>query len=198
MLRSPVSKINVISISLVLLALAAMSVALKPRAAQADEEGRFKGTLTVQVEAIPTIGGCAPTDTNCSTCVNNSSFYIEAQGIGDTSLGTMFVEVLKCLNPAVGSFGTYAGTLTTTAPNGKDSLTWAYSGQNDNAGDFYGFGPFSGNLAITGGTGKFEDAQGSASFTAVAGPSSPGPSANSVLGMAFYSIQGKIELRDND
>jgi hypothetical protein len=37
MLRSPVSKRNVISISLVLLALAAISLALKPRAAQADE-----------------------------------------------------------------------------------------------------------------------------------------------------------------
>jgi hypothetical protein len=198
MLRSPVSKRNVILISLALLALAAMSLALKPRAAQADEEGRFKGTLTVQVEAIPTIGGCAPIDTTCSTCVNNSSFFIEAQGTGDTSLGTMFVEVLKCLNPAGGSFGTYAGTLTTTAPNGKDSLTWAYSGQNDNAGDFYGFGPFSGNLTITGGTGKFEDAQGSATFTAVAGPSSPGPNANSVVGMAFYSVQGKVELRVNE
>lgn len=197
MLRNSALKGNVISISLVLLVLGAMTLALKPRAAQADDDARFKGTLTVQVEAIPTIGGCAPTDTNCSTCVNNSSFYIEAQGIGDTSLGTMFAVVLKCLNPAVG-FGTYAGTLTTTAPNGKDSLTWAYSGQNDNAGDFYGFGPFSGNLTITGGTGKFESAQGSATFTAVAGPSSPGPTPNSVAGMAFYSIQGKIELRDHD
>jgi hypothetical protein len=198
MLRSPVSMRNVISISLVLLALAAMTLALKPRAAQANDDARFTGTLTVQVEAIPTIGGCAPTDTNCSTCVNNSSFYIEAQGNGETSLGTMFVEVLKCLNPTGGSFGTYAGTLTTTAPNGKDSLTWAYSGQNDNAGDSYGFGPFSGNLTITGGTGKFEGASGSATFTAVFGPSSPGPTSNSVVGMAFYSIQGKLELRDND
>src|SRR5579864_6374064 len=198
MLRSPVSKRNVISISLVLLALAAMSLALKPRAAKANDDAPFNGTLTVQAEIIPTIGGCAPGDVNCTTCVGNSSFYVEAQGIGDTSLGTMFGEVLKCFNPTGGSFGTYAGTLTTTAPNGKDSLTWAYSGQNDNAGDFYGFGPFSGTLTVTGGTGKFEDAQGSASFTAVAGPSSPGPSANSVVGMAFYSIQGKIELRDND
>jgi hypothetical protein len=198
MLRSPVSKRNVISISLVLLALAAMSLTLKPRAAQAYDDARFTGTLTVQVEVITAIGGCAPGDVSCITCLGNSSLYIEAQGIGDTSLGTPFVEVLKCLNPTAGSFGTYAGTLTTTSPNGKDSLTWAYSGQNDSFGDFYGFGPFSGTLTVTGGTGKFEGAQGSASFTAVSGPASPGPSPNSVAAMAFYSIRGKLELRDND
>jgi hypothetical protein len=77
-------------------------------------------------------------------------------------------------------------------------LTWAYSGQNDNAGDFYGFGPFSGKLTITGGTGKFDGAQGSASFTAASGPASPGPSPNSLVAMAFYSVQGKLELRDCD
>jgi hypothetical protein len=198
MLRSPVSKRNVISISLVLLALAAMSLALKPRAAKANDDAPFNGTLTVQAEIIPTIGGCAPGDVNCTTCVGNSSFYVEAQGIGDTSLGTMFGEVLKCFNPTGGSFGTYAGTLTTTAPNGKDSLTWAYSGQNDNAGDFYGFGPFSGTLTVTGGTGKFVGASGSATFTAVGGPGTPGPNANSVVSMAFYSFRGKLELRDND
>jgi hypothetical protein len=198
MLRSPVSKRNAIAVSLVLLALAVMTLALKPRAAQANEETPSKGTPTVQVEVITAIGGCAPIDVSCITCLGNSSLYIEAQGIGDTSLGPMFVEVLKCLNPAGGSFGSYAGTLTTTAPNGKDSLTWAYSGQNDNAGDFYGFGPFSGKLTVTGGTGKFDGAQGSASFTALSGPASPGPSPSSVVAMAFYSIQGKLELPDND
>lgn len=193
MLRNPVSKRSVMSISVGLLALAAMTLALIPRA-HADDGVRFKGALTVQFELITTIGGCAPGDSNCSTCINNSSVYVEAQGVGDTSLGTMLVEVLKCFNPTAGSFGTYAGTLTTTAPNGKDSVTWAYSGQNDNAGDFYGFGPFSGKLTITGGTGKFDGAQGSASFTAVSGPSTAGPSLNSLVGMAFYSVQGKLGL----
>jgi hypothetical protein len=148
MLRSLVSKRNVISISLVLLALAAMTLALKPRAAQANEEPAFKGTLTVQVAVSQT---CAPGDANCNTCINNSGLFIDAQGMSDTSLGPLFVEVLKCLNPNGGRFGTYAGTLTTTAPNGKDSLAWAYSGQNDSPGDFYGFQPFSGELTITGG-----------------------------------------------
>jgi hypothetical protein len=193
-----ISKRSVVSISLGLLALAAITVALRPRTAQANEEVPFKGAFTVQAELITTIGGCAPGDSNCSACLNNSSIYIEAQGIGDTSLGTMFGEVLKCFNPATGSFGTYAGTLTTTAPNGKDSLTWAYSGQNDNAGDFYGFGPFSGKLTITEGTGKFAGAQGSAIFTATAGPATAGSSANSLVLMAFYSVQGKLGLVGND
>jgi hypothetical protein len=198
MLRNPVSKRNAIYICLVLITLAATTLALKPRAAQANEDTPFKGTLTVQAELIPTIGGCAPGDVNCATCVGNSSLYVEAQGIGDTSLGPMFGEVLKCFNPAAGTFGTYAGTLMTTAPNGKDSLTWAYAGQNDNAGDFYGFGPFSGTLTVTGGTGRFDGASGSATFTAVGGPATPGPNANSVMSMAFYSVHGKLELRDND
>ena len=95
-------------------------------------------------------------------------------------------------------FGSYAGTLTTTAPNKKDSLTWAYIGQNDNGGDFYGFGPFSGTLTITGGTGKFANAHGRATFTAASSPSFtatifPGPASPfSLAGTAFYVIQGTI------
>ena len=192
MLRNLASKRNVISISLVLLTLAAMTLAVKPRAAKADEEAPFKGTLTVSVELITTVGGCATNDAACNACVGNSNFYVEAQGIGDTSLGTMFGEVLKCFNLTAPPFGTYSGTLTTTSPNGKDSLTWAYSGQNDNAGDAYGFQPFSGTLTVTGGTGKFAGAQGSATFTATSNPGSPGFGTN-VVAMAFYSIQGKVE-----
>ena len=73
-------------------------------------------------------------------------------------------------------------------------MTWDYSGQNDNAGDAYGFGPFSGVLTITGGTGKFDGAHGSASFTAASGPSSPGPSLTSFVGNAFYSVEGTVSL----
>jgi hypothetical protein len=201
MLRNPVSKRSVISISLVLLALAALTLALKPRTAQAEEGVRFKGALTVQFEGITATSACAIGDTSCITCVSNpGAYYVDAQGIGDTSLGTLFFKLLKCAfapTPAA-PFGSYAGTLTTTAPNGKDSLTWAYSGQNDSFGDAYGFGPFSGKLTITGGTGKFEGAQGSATFTAVGGPATPGPLPNTGVGMAFYSVQGKLELRDND
>ena len=192
MLRNSASKGNVISISIALLVLGAMTLALKPRAAKADEETPFKGTLTAQVGVITAIGGCAPNDVACDTCTGNSSLYVEAQGMGDTSLGTMFGEVLKCFNPAAGQFGTYTGTLTTTSTDGKNSLIWAYSAQNDNAGDAYGFGPFSGTLTVTGGTGKFAGANGSASFTAVGGTASPGLNPNSAVSMAFYSIKGNI------
>jgi hypothetical protein len=197
MLRTSVSRRNLLVISLGLLILAVMTVALRPRAAQADEGVPFRGTLAVQFTGSQV---CASTD--CTTCVGNSGFYIEAQGIANTSLGPLFAEVLKCFNPAGGSFGTYAGTLTTTAPNRKDSLAWAYSGQNDNGGDFYGFGPFSGTLTITAGTGKFENAHGSATFTAASGPSiaaaaflPPGqPSPFTMAGMAFYSVEGKFGI----
>ena len=204
MLRNPVSKRNLSLISLVLLiALAGMAIALRPRAAQADEGVPFRGTLSVQFVGTQM---CAIGDTNCITCVNNSSFYVEAQGIANTSLGPLFVEVLKCFNPVGGpkQFGTYAGTLTTTAPNRKDSLTWAYSGKNDDGGDFYTFGPFSGTLTITGGTGKFVNAHGSAAFTAASGPSFtatafPGPASPfSLAGMAFYSVEGTVLLQNAD
>jgi hypothetical protein len=197
MLRNLFSKRNAISISLVLLALAAMALAPMPRPAQADEKVSINGTFTVQAEIITAISACAIGDTRCITCISNpGAYYVEAQGIGGTSLGTVFVEVLKCGNPPTlaAPFGSYSGTLTTTAPNGKDSVAWAYSGQNDNAGDAYGFGPFSGKLTITGGTGKFDGAQGSASFTATSGPFAPGPSANTGLVMAFYSVHGNLAL----
>ena len=204
MLRNPVSKRNLSLISLsLLIALAGMAVVLRPRAARADEGVPFRGTLSVQFTGSQM---CASGDTNCTTCVGNSSFYVEAQGIANTSLGPLFVEVLKCFNPVGGlqHFGTYAGTLTTTAPNGKDSLTWAYSGKNDNGGDFYTFGPFSGTLTITRGTGKFANAHGNAAFTAASGPSFtatafPGPpSPFSLAGMAFYSVEGTVLLQDAD
>jgi len=189
-----------ILISLGLLALAAMPLALRPRVAQADERAPFKAAFTVQAELITTTEGCQPGDLECTQCVNKSSVYVEAWGIGDTSLGRMFMEVLKCYNPVGGPFGTYAGTfkmMTDPANPGKDSVTGTYAGQNDNAGDFYQWQPFSGVLTITGGTGKFDGVQGSASFTATAGPAAPltpgtsGATTNMMV-MAFYSVQGTL------
>ena len=194
MSRNSVSRRNLILICLGILALA-VTVALKPKtAAFASETLPIKGTFTEQAELITAISSCAAGDTNCNACLNSSGFYIEAQGAGDTSQGPLYFEIRKCFNPAGGSFGTYAGTFTMTAPNGKDSLIGTYSGQNDNGGDAYGFGPFSGGLTITGGTGKFGGAQGSASFTAVAGPLTAGPAANTNVLMAFYSVHGNLQL----
>ncbi|SPF54716.1 exported hypothetical protein [Candidatus Sulfopaludibacter sp. SbA4] len=175
--------------SLGLLALAAMPLALMPAAAQAQGMP-IQGTFTVQFEAIAAIAACGPNDTNCSVCLNNSGLYIEAQGIGNTSLGTLFLEIQKCYyNPG---FGTYKGTFKMTAPNGKDSVKGTYTGKDDAPGDAYGFGPFSGTLTIAGGTGSLSRADGSISFTAVGGPATAGPSANTYVGMAFYSVQGRL------
>jgi hypothetical protein len=198
MRRTSVSRRKLMTISVGLWVLAAMTVVLVPKRALADKGVPLRGAFTVQAELITAITTCAPGDTNCSACLNNSGIYVEAQGIGDTSLGTVFLKILKCFNPAGGSFGTYAGTFTMTAPNGKDSITGSYLGQNDNAGDAYGFGPFSGQWTITAGTGKFEGANGSASFTAVAGPITAGPSSNSNMLTAFYSVQGKLALPGHD
>jgi hypothetical protein len=179
------------------LTLAAMTIALRPSVVRADEHSRFKGTLTVQFTGSKQ---CAPSDANCSQCVRNSGFFIEAQGIGDTSLGPLFAKILKCFYPDKPPYGTYAGILTTTAPNGSDSLTWDYSGQNDNGGDFYGFGPFSGKLTVKGGAGKFKGARGNATFTAASGPSiaasgypATAPSPFNIQGTAFYYVQGTID-----
>jgi hypothetical protein len=193
MLRKSVSTRKLIPVTWGLVALAAMTIAMMPRVAQA-EEAPFNGAFTVQAELITTLGACDPLDRNCMDCVSPSSFYVEAKGIGDTSLGRLFLVVLKCFNLAD---GTYKGTFTMTAANGKDSVTGNYSGRNDTLPDFYGFVPFSGDLTITGATGKFDGALGTASFTAQAGPLTPGPSPNTLVLMAFYEVHGKLELRDD-
>jgi hypothetical protein len=196
MSRKSSSQRSLIFISLAVPTLALLTLALKPKAALGSDTVPIKGTFTVQAELITAISACGLGDANCNACLNGSGFYIEAQGVGDTSQGPLYFEVLKCFNPTSG-FGTYAGTFTMTAPNGKDSVTGTYSGQNNNAGDAYGFGPFGGKLTITGGIGKFEGAQGSASFTAVAGPLTAGPSPGTNVLMAFYSVQGNL-LQPNE
>ena len=207
MLRNPVLKRSVISISLVLLALAALTpCSLKPK--NRPSRGRcvrFKREpLRSSSRGLARCSACANGDPSCTfTCVSNipALTMLTHKGLVTHLLGTLFFKLLKCAfaPTQAAPFGSYAGTLTTTAPNGKDSLTWAYSGQNDSFGDAYGFGPFSGKLTITGGKGKFEGAQGSATFRrAVGGPATPGPLPNTGVGMAFYSVQGKLELRDNE
>ncbi|MHB8500507.1 MAG: hypothetical protein ACYDCG_07530 [Candidatus Acidiferrales bacterium] len=191
MSRNPISRRNLLLISLGLLILAAMTVVLAPKGARADEGVPIKGNFTVAVTVITNPTACGVGD-NCIACVSNAlpHAYIEAQGIGDTSRqGTLFLKVQKCADPAASPFGSYQGAFTMTAPNGNDSLTGIYTGRNTSARDAYKFIPFSGELTITGGTGKFDGAQGSASFTAVA-------SSNS--GTAFYAVEGTVSLQQGD
>ena len=214
MLRSAVSTRNFGSISTVLLlAQATMTTALRPTSVRADEQG-FKGTLTVQFTVTNgTNQQCASGDGICIQCTQNSGFYVEAQGIAETTLGPLFAKVLKCFNPTPSPpkapYGTYAGTMTLSVtppvtppsviPLPKDILTLVYSGQNDDGGDFYGFQPFSGKLTVKSGAGKFQGAQGAIAFIAQSGPfvaaSLFGATTSpfSMTGNAFYDLQGTIE-----
>lgn len=87
MLRNPVSKRNVISISLVLLALAAMALALKPRTAQADER---HGDLHLKKNCSAFTGGpgsyCMITDSNLSEITNGSKVYYDQPAATVTGL----------------------------------------------------------------------------------------------------------------
>jgi hypothetical protein len=188
MLRNSISRRPLILICLGLLIMAAMIVGLASKTALADEGVPFRGNFTVAISFIQDPSTCGVGD-KCVACVSNfpPRFYIEAQGIGDTSkLGTMFLKIQKCLDPAASPFGSYDGIFTFTAPNGKDSLTGIYTGKNTGTPDTYGFGAFNGELRITGGTGRFDDAQGHARFTAVAHRSSA---------TAFYAVEGTVSSR---
>jgi hypothetical protein len=133
-----------------------------------SEEGvQIKGNFTVSIAFIQNSSACGAGD-NCIVCVNDDPprFYIQAEGVGDTSsLGTLFLKIQKCADPTASQFGSYQGTFVMTAPNGKDSLAGIYTGKNTSGGDVYGFLPFSGDLKITAGTGRFDDARGHARFT---------------------------------
>ena len=208
MSRDLVSKRNILPLAWGLMALATLALPLTTRAAQTDERGEIAANFTVEFEGTsicpspdPSGRPALPSSLNypsCALCVNGGGFYVEAQGSGYTSLGAMVIEVLKCYNPAgAAGFGSYQGFFQMTASNGTDSMKGTYVGQNFDygpAGDALGFGPFSGTLTVTGGTGKFEGAKGSFTFTALSGPGSPGPTPNSVVGNAFYSLQGRVEF----
>src|SRR5258707_3380327 len=109
MLRNPVSKRNFILTSFGILVLAAMTIALAPKRAIADEGGAIKGNFTVSIAFIQNSSACGVGD-NCIACVTSAPprFYIEAQGSGETSrLGTLFLKIQKCANPAASEFGSY-------------------------------------------------------------------------------------------
>jgi hypothetical protein len=189
MLRNPVSKRTLILSFFGVLVLAAMTAALAPKRAMADEGATIKGNFTVSIAFIQNASACGAGD-NCIACVSSDPprFYIHAEGIGDTGkLGTLFLKIEKCLDPTKSEFGSYEGIFTMTAPNGKDSLTGIYTGKNTSAGNIYNFGPFSGDLKITGGTGRFDDARGHAHFTAIA---------DGATATAFYAVEGRVSSRD--
>lgn len=192
MFRNPVSKRSIIPIFFVALIMAVTTIAtiaLAPKRAVADERAAIKGSFTVSIAFIQNASGCGVGD-NCIACVSSDPprFYIHAEGIGDTGKqGSLFLKIEKCLDFTKSEFGSYEGIFTMTAPNGKDSLTGIYMGKNTNAGNIYNFGPFSGDLMITGGAGRFADARGHAHFTAIA---------DNTTATAYYAIEGHVSSRD--
>ena len=117
---------------------------------------------------------------------------VEAHGNGTTSLGTFSFTLFK----TVGG-GVFHGCLTLTAPNG-DTLDATYHG-GGTAANAHLFAPSAGTLTFTGGTGRFENATGSAVFTAqnvvfyvASSFAGGGPATSPIQGMAFYEVDGTI------
>jgi hypothetical protein len=92
----------------------------------------------------------------------------------------------------------FVGTFKMTAGNG-DTLEGTYTGTQDfGLKDENGYGPFQGTLTVTGGTGRFSNAAGVLSFTAVASPPSVGVTAPTVNGMAYYLVKGSMLSPENE
>jgi len=154
----------------------AMGMALIPQAARAAEVP-ISGSFSVfyAADTNPGTHGCHASD-----------YFVEAHGIGDTAqLGSLFLDVAKCYMPAAGLYGGYAGSFTPRVPNSKDTVTGTYTGSNDPYTGYFPnvFGPFHGTLTINGGTGRFEGAKGSVSFTAISGGN-----------VAYYFLDGNVSF----
>jgi hypothetical protein len=191
MLRNAVSKRSVISISLGLLALAALAatnLALMPRAAQAYGGVPFKGTFSVAASVTPNTGGV----TYCNGTAH--ALAVEAHGVGYSTLGALSLSLQKTIDVP----GDMHGCLILTAPNG-DTLNAIYDGTEDAPNNF--IVSATGTLTFTEGTGRFRNASGSAHFT---GDFSTIYPVSSFLGgttapaqvMAFYSVEGTVLLHD--
>lgn len=148
----------------------------------ADDGGMVVGSFSVTYTFPSVVAFCAPADGDVST---------EAQGLGRLSgVGPVFVTVKKCFR--LSDFR-YLGSFTITASNG-DTLRGTYLG-TASAPDENGFGPFQGVLKVTGGTGQFARLRGELQFGAVASPSSPGTSAGTLTGTAYYIVEGTLGKR---
>jgi len=165
------------------LVLAAMTFAIAPKAARADEVP-FKGSFAVAFAASPNTG-------NVAYCGGTPlPIVVEAHGDGSPTLGPLGFSLQKTFGA-----GLYHGCLTLIAPNG-DTLAATYdavAGAPPNANHF---APATGTLTFTGGTGRFSGASGSAHFTAVFAQFYPslGPP---FQGMAFYLVEGAVSVHED-
>jgi hypothetical protein len=151
-----------------LIALAAMTFAFTHSAALADDGVPVEGILAVNFTSSQTSPGI---------------IAISANGVGRlTNVGNLSFQLQKTLD-LTGKVPTYSGTFTITAANG-DTLTGTYSAVTGPP-DAAGYGTFSGQLAVTGGTGRFQSASGIIPFSAMA---------NSGAGQAAYSLTGSLHM----
>ena len=183
MFRNSVSRRNLALISLGLLVLAAKTVALAPKGARADDEGRIKGTFTVAFSGMPNTTGVSYCEGPASGVV------VEAHGAGHSSLGDLSLSIQKTI---VGS--AMHGCVTLAALNGN-TLT-AICDLTAGTPNANLFRDATGTLTFTGGTGRFEGASGSADVTAVF--SRTGGTPAPMRGIAFYSVDGTLSLQHND
>jgi hypothetical protein len=174
------------------LALAAIAVALAPKAAFADRDHavRIEGTFTVATVVPSAVDYCISEGTPGGT-------PIEFRGLGNIpKLGPLFLTVKKC-RTVVGGVRTFAGIFTMTAGNG-DTLDGTYAGVRIGLPDENGYAEFQGTFTVTGGTGRFSHASGVLSFTAVTSPSAVGVTTPTANGVAFYLVQGTMLSDEED
>jgi hypothetical protein len=164
------------------LALAAITVALAPNSALADERVPIKASFTVAfTRTLNTTN-----EAFCGAAILPAA--VAANGAGYSSLGALSFELQKTL----ASPGIMQGCATLKAPNG-DALFANYAGTiNGPNGE--------GTLTFTGGTGRFLGATGSAQFTGVFVGLYPtltifgGGTIPFIQGTAFYLVEGTVNL----
>jgi hypothetical protein len=172
------------------LVLAAIAVALAPKAAFADRDRAvpITGTFTVATVSPSAVDYCASDTTPIEF---RGGTPIEFRGIGNISkLGPLFLTVKKCAI-VVGGVQTFAGTFTMTAGNG-DTLNGTYAGTRVGSPE-NGGGQFQGTFTVKEGTGRFSNASGVLRWTAVTRPFTP-----TAYGAAFYLVEGNLSSHEKD
>jgi hypothetical protein len=167
--------------------LAAMSCAVAPQKLLAYDVP-IQASFAVAFSGTPNTG-------NVAYCGGTPGpIAIEAHGDGFSTFGALDFSLQKTQDGAL-----FHGCLTLTASNG-DTLTATYDAAGSAPPNANHFAPATGTLTFTGGTGRFRDASGSATFTAVFDSFYPeisfagGTGTAPLQGMAFYLVQGKISI----
>jgi hypothetical protein len=171
------------------LAVAVLAVALTPESALAEKRA-------VHINASFTVAFTRTNNTTNATYCGPEvlAFAVAANGAGYSSkLGALFFALQKT---AAGAPGIFQGCAAFRSPNG-DALYANYAGTNSGGTGF-------GTLTFTGGTGKFEGATGSATWTGIFVGLYPtlttfgGGTIPNLQGTAFYLVEGTVYLEKNE